>query len=29
MVDRTKYTDADHTPDLPLRQIFGRQSVSV
>ena len=27
MVDRTTYTDADHTPDLPLRQIFGRQRV--
>ena len=25
MVDRTTYSDADHTPDLPLRQIFGRQ----
>ena len=28
MVDRTKYSDADHTPDLPLRQIFGRQRVN-
>ena len=27
MVDRTVYTDAAHTPDLPLRQIFGRQRV--
>eukprot|EP00913_Durusdinium_trenchii_P014543 g13643.t1 len=29
MVDRTVtvYSDADHTPDLPLRQIFGRQRV--
>ena len=25
MVDRTTYTDVAHTPDLPLRQIFGRQ----
>ena len=25
MVDRTTYSDAAHTPDLPLRQIFGRQ----
>ena len=24
MVDRTVYTDADHTPELPLRQIFGQ-----
>ena len=27
MVDRTTYTDAGHTPDLALRQIFGRQRV--
>ena len=24
MVDRTVYADADHTPELPLRQIFGQ-----
>ena len=28
MVDRTVYADKDHTPDLPLRQIFGRQRVA-
>lgn len=27
MVDRTVY-DPDKTPDLPLRQVFGRQRVS-
>ena len=28
MVDRTVYADKDHIPDLPLRQIFGRQRVA-
>ena len=27
MVDRTVYTDLDHTPELPLRQLFARQKL--